>query len=128
MTGLRTTVLRFSRAPLLAALAAALLSTAACTNEPVPDSAPSIVGTLTRVAGDRLLIEEAPSDSSGSAKASVRVISGTEVHRRNGGRMAAAGLRVGQRVSAWFSGPVMESYPVQATAATIVVEADSAVP
>jgi hypothetical protein len=28
-------------------------------------------------------------------------------------------------VSAWFSGPVMESYPVQATAATIVVEADS---
>jgi hypothetical protein len=110
---------------LLAALAAALLSTAACTNEPVPDTPPAIVGTLTRVTTDRLLIEAEPADSSGSAKASVRLTGGTEVHRRSGGRMAAAALRVGQRVSAWFSGPVMESYPVQATAATIVVEADS---
>ena len=34
--------------------------------------------------------------------------------------MSATELRVGQLVKVWFTGPVMESYPLQATAGVIV--------
>lgn len=115
---------------LLPALALAAL--VACTGgqqATVPDGPPSIRGTVTALdqQGERigvLRIEEVPADSSGSDKASVRVGGRTRIYRREGEvlrRIEFRQLRVGQRAEAWFTGPVMESYPVQATAEVIVV-------
>ena len=48
----------------------------------------------------------------------------TDIVRVVDGKMKDASfqeLHVGQRVEAWFQGPVAQSYPVQATAGRIVV-------
>ena len=118
----------------LVPVACALL--AACTPavipEESPEESPDIAGTVTRVdpaggEGERLgtvLIEEVPGEPSGSAKASVSVRRDTGLFRRAAGevrRIDLAGVRVGDRAEAWFTGPVAESYPVQATARAIVV-------
>lgn len=71
-----------------------------------------------------LLIEEKPGEEAGSAKARVRVISDTQFFRQRGdsySKAAPSDLALGQQVKAWFSGPVAESYPVQATASVIVI-------
>ena len=87
-----------------------------------PTEPPAIRGTITAVSEARVLIEEQPGDVWGSAKASVRLLPTTRLVRRSGGSVAPSELRVGQLVSAWFAGPVAESYPVQATASVIVLE------
>jgi hypothetical protein len=93
-----------------------------------PNGPPSIRGTitsLTRLAGQGvILVEERPQDQAGSAKASVTVNAATRIYR---GRVGAStkgsfgDLRTGQRVEVWFNGPVLTSYPVQATASVIVI-------
>ena len=83
-------------------------------------TAPSIVGQVTAVTLPTIVVEEKPTESHGSPKASVRITDGTQVLRRGGGFMSATELRVGQLVKVWFTGPVMESYPLQATAGVIV--------
>jgi Protein of unknown function (DUF3221) len=89
----------------------------------VTSEAPSIQGTVTQKSPGRILIEEEPLDSSRSAKASVRLTSSTRVLR--GGEPARTeDLREGQRVSVWFDGPVLQSYPVQATASAVRIEAE----
>jgi hypothetical protein len=88
----------------------------------VVTEAPSIRGTITRLAAGRILVEEEPLDSSGSAKASVRLTASTRVLRASGEALGRQDLRVGQQVSAWFDGPVMQSYPVQATASAVRIE------
>lgn len=80
---------------------------------------PYIVGTITDLDAGEVRIEEVPDDSAGSAKVVARLTDATQIH-------GAATLRVGQRVQAWLTGPVMESYPVQGTAARLVVVEDSA--
>ena len=104
----------------------------AATDPPAPDAAaaiphttPSIVGQVTAVALPMVAVEEKPAEQQGSAKASVRVTNATQVLRQGQGAVSAAELRVGQRVKVWFTGPVMESYPLQATAGLIVIEPDS---
>jgi hypothetical protein len=67
------------------------------TNEP-----PSIQGTVTQKSSDRILIEEEPLDSSGSAKASVQLSPSTRILRIGGEPGARDDLQRGQRVSAWF--------------------------
>lgn len=84
----------------------------------------AIRGTITHRGADRILIEEEPLDSSGSAKASVRLTSATRVLRGGGETGRRDDLTVGQEVSAWFDGPVMESYPVQATASAVRIESE----
>ena len=91
----------------------------------VTSEAPSIQGTVTRKMPDRILIEEEPLDSTGSAKANVRLTSSTRVLRSSGEDSRPDDLRVGQKVSAWFNGPVMQSYPVQATARAVRIESDN---
>ncbi len=101
----------------------------------IPSDPPSIRGTITNAtaatSGDRLgsiLVEEVPSDQSGSNKSSVRVTRDTRILVRESGglrRGTFADLRTGQIAEAWFTGPVMESYPTQATASVVVVNADS---
>lgn len=96
--------------------------------EAAPSGPPSIRGTitsLTPVAGQGvILVEERPQDQAGSNKASVTVNAATRIYR---GRVSASttgsfgDLRNGQQVEVWFDGPVLTSYPVQATASVIVI-------
>ncbi len=93
-------------------------------NAPVacpPSCAPS--GTSMRA----LLIEEVAGGlSTGGAKSRLTVPSTARVLRRAEAGVTDVGfgaLRVGQRVEAWFTGPVAESYPTQTTASVIVVTA-----
>ncbi len=93
----------------------------------VPTSAPGIAGRITSVnrAGERIgsiRVEEQPAQASGSAKAVATVTQGTVVLRGVTEPRDVNDLRVGQWVRVWFDGPVMESYPVQATAGTIVID------
>jgi hypothetical protein len=93
-----------------------------------PTGPASIRGTITNVnshAGQGvILVEERPQDQAGSAKASVTVNAASRIYR---GRVSAAtrgsfsDLRIGQLVEVWFSGGVLDSYPVQAAASVIVI-------
>lgn len=94
-----------------------------------PPSAPAdITGTVDDLsigtAGDSLpvlLIVADPGSTSSVDRASVRVTKSTVVWTADGVRGAASALAKGGRVAVWFSGPVAESYPVQATAGAIEI-------
>ena len=89
----------------------------------IPGEAASITGVVTDIGPDRRIrIEEQPGESAGSAKAVVRLTEDAKIHNRAGTRATFGDIQNGMRVSAWFTGPVMESYPVQAMANVIVIE------
>ena len=95
----------------------------AATDSTTPEvliTTPSIVGQVTAIALPMVIVEENPAESHGSDKARVRVTDGTQVLRQ-GEVVGIAELQVGQQVKVWFTGPVMESYPAQATASVIVI-------
>jgi len=70
-----------------------------------------------------LRIEENPAEESGAAKAHVKVPNDVAIwDRGSGARRTFEDIRERVMVSAWFTGPVAESYPVQATAKAIVIE------
>jgi hypothetical protein len=77
---------------------------------------------LTVIEPDRVRIEENPADLGGSAKAVLRVTESTRILHRSGAAVSLSDFRVGKRVRAWVTGPIMESYPVQATASAVVIE------
>ncbi len=126
----------------LTAVLALLLSAPACTggapgepdppgalNAGVPGEAASIIGEIKQVEGREgrrgMLVEQIATRSAGYPVAWVYVGSSTRILVRSGGRTSrgtAADLAVGAKVYAWFTGPVRESYPVQADAGTILVE------
>ena len=94
----------------------------------IPATPESIVGQITALdrGGERIgdvRVETQPSDSSGSPKAVVRVSQQTLVTTEARGIADYNDLRVGQTVRVWFTGPVRESYPVQAEAGTLVIGA-----
>jgi hypothetical protein len=114
---------------------ALLILLTACAGPPEmpPTSQPSISGVITRAervsAGNdviaRIVVEENPAESAGSAKASVRITPRTRIIAREGASSRSNPLDAlieGARVSVWFTGPVAESYPVQATADVVVLE------
>lgn len=71
-----------------------------------------------------ILIEGAVEKDTKFDKASVTVKDNTRIFKREGESyrpVAFDYLKVGQRVQARFTGPVLESYPVQTTASEIVV-------
>jgi len=89
-------------------------------------------GDLGRATGDEsaaapigvVLVEENPDEETGSQKDSVTVTKATRLFERQGGDLARIrfdDLKAGQRARAWYTGPVAESYPRQATASLIVV-------
>jgi hypothetical protein len=91
----------------------------------IPLAAPSIDGRITaREAASVMVVASAPSPG-GYDRASVRIDAATQVLRADGERVSADALAVGQSVRAWFDGPVMESYPVQAHAGTIVIDSEA---
>lgn len=71
-----------------------------------------------------VLIEGALEDDTQYDRASVNITDQTRLLKQVGQERVPAtveDLRVGQRVAAKFTGPVLESYPVQATASEIVI-------
>jgi hypothetical protein len=86
----------------------------------------SIRGEITEVSrsAEVVLVEEDPSDRSGSAKGEFAVDGETEILEQRDGDLAPVAfedLRVGQVVEATYSGPVAESYPTQGVAGRIVI-------
>lgn len=97
---------------------------------PAPD--PDIRGVVTAVepSGEavtsiRVVWTDAPSVGAKSSydAAQVAVVASTDIRRRTGGvdEPASSEFKIGDVVEVWFTGPVRESYPVQATAATVVI-------
>ncbi|MEX2569977.1 MAG: hypothetical protein WD737_01630 [Gemmatimonadota bacterium] len=87
-----------------------------------PTEPPDIQGIVSSTDSGTILIETNPLDESGSPKAMVRLTPETAVMYRGGDAASRGELTIGHNVSAWFQGPAMESYPLQATGATIVIE------
>ena len=119
----------------LAILVLAALLFAACGGDAddIGDRNPDIRGEITSLtpgSGDTLvtiLIEGKVEPDTGYDKASLRVAKDTEVFRLQGADQVEAewsDLAEGQKVEAWFEGPVAESYPVQAKAGRIVILSD----
>ncbi len=108
---------------LLAVLGIALATAAPALAEP---SGNSIRGTITEVSrsAEVVLVEENPSEESGSAKGEFAVSGETEILEQRGQDLAPVSfedLRVGQMVEATYTGPVAESYPTQGVAGRIVI-------
>ena len=117
--------MRMVRLALLAALLTScnpLSSFPGVTQRGIPDEAPSICGLITALSANSVRVEEDPRVASGSAKAMLRVQENTRVLHRDGRAASYAALAVGQTISAWFDGPVAESYPVQTAAGVIMLE------
>jgi hypothetical protein len=116
---------RRRRAKSLALLVAALgiVLAAPALAEP-PES--SIRGVITEVSrsAEVVLVEEDPSDESGSAKGQFAVTGETEILEQRDEDLVPVSfeaLRVGQMVEATYAGPVAESYPTQGIAGRIVI-------
>jgi LPXTG-motif cell wall-anchored protein len=87
-------------------------------------------GEITEISrsAEVVLVEEDPSDESGSAKGEFAVTEETEILERRDGDLAPVAfeeLRVGQVVEATYTGPVAESYPTQGVAGRIVILEES---
>ena len=93
----------------------------ACTTAPPVDlESANMRGVITRVNVDGRYLVESPEGSPGVGKCVVRVTPETELISAAGTAIESS-LEVGTDVSVWFTGPVMKSYPAQATAARIYV-------
>jgi hypothetical protein len=119
---------------------AACLAAPACSGAPgepdapglsasVPTEAASIIGDIRQVEQTngrlRILVEQIPTRSAGYPIAWIAINRGTDVVQRAGGsvsRGSSQELAAGMRVQVWFTGPVAESHPVQATAGIVLIE------
>jgi hypothetical protein len=95
---------------------------------PPPSSPADITGAVADVSigagGDSLpvlLVVADPGSTSSVGRASVRLTKDTVVWTAQGTRGDAGDLAEGEQVDVWFSGPVAESYPVQATAGVVMI-------
>lgn len=71
-----------------------------------------------------VLIEENPAEEYGSQKDSVSITKSTKLLKQEREELVSVGfddLKVGHRAKAWYTGPVAESYPRQATASVVVI-------
>jgi Protein of unknown function (DUF3221) len=92
----------------------------------------SYVGYITSISENSVLVEEDPQDpvlgGAESNKGYFSVGDETEIFRLVGGDAVAPAtfeeLEVGQLVSATYSGPILESYPPQGGAGSIVILAE----
>jgi hypothetical protein len=86
------------------------------------------VGYITSISGDSVLVEEDPASEWEGNKGYFTVTAETEILRLVEGDMVAPAafeeLEVGQLVSATYSGPILESYPPQGGAGSIVILQD----
>lgn len=103
----------------VALVVAAALVVTGCSPSGPPDSDPSIRGTVSTVTGSTMLIEGVVESDTSFDKASVTITEDTQIFNADNRPVSAVDLSPGLRVEAWFTGPVAESYPVQATASDI---------
>lgn len=108
--------------PLLLAAVVALPALAGCAKPEPPD----IRGKITHFAeipnGVAILVEGKVAEGTTYDKASVTVNKATEVVREGkDDDVGIKALSAGQTVEVWFTGPVAESYPVQAAAEKVVI-------
>jgi predicted secreted protein len=100
----------------------------------IPSEEPDIIGTITEIdninsdtAYGRILVElEKPNNT--SDKFWVTVTDSTVILIGDDGELQEVDFRIlgeGQQLDIWFSGPVMESYPAQVSAARIVITENS---
>lgn len=117
---------------LCAAICAAASSCGDSAGLPTEPTAPvGIAGRITSVVPSgnfrgTILVEFDPSSPSSGPKALVTVTGASIILlvSRDEGEFRA--LQLGQWVRVWFDGPVAESYPVQGTAATVVIDSAGA--
>jgi len=138
MTRSRSISIKAVLPALTAALAVVLLSACAGDGDAAPapiTGDPDIRGAITSIsAGDgdvigSVRIVGAIAQDTAYDRAVVRVESDTRILRGAGNatmEVTFGDLTVGQTVEAWFTGPVAESYPVQAKASQIVILAEPA--
>jgi hypothetical protein len=87
------------------------------------NTAPFLTGVITRIDGDRYLVEEFPDQQQGNkcwfaVSAETRILVQVDGESQPGTR---ADLQVGKRVAAIVTGPVLESYPCQGGADVLTV-------
>ena len=97
-------------------------ATGAVVGRAIPIEDPSIRGVVTAAGNGSLQVETDPSEVSGSPKAIIRLMPNATISYRNGEAADEHDITVGKNVSVWFEGPVAESYPVQASTSTVVIE------
>lgn len=115
--------------PVLALLALVAFLVAGCgTGNTAAPANPDVRGTITSVSGSAnsgsIFIDGTTLETTGIDKANVTIDSKTEILRRQGGKLQKArfsDFRVGQMAQATFTGPVLQSYPVQGTAHQVVI-------
>lgn len=132
LTRRRLPALRWIRGALVAVVVAA------CSDSPtapvIPSTPAGIAGRITSVVPNghfsgRVLVEFDPISPNAGPKAIVTVDGATDIFVVKSGVTTAyentgefRSLAVGQWVRVWFRGAVAESYPVQGTGATVVVD------
>ncbi len=107
----------------------AMLSVTAAVAVAQTEPGDGVQGFVTDVSGTAVLVEENPADESGSAKGYFTVTGETEILRQQDGTLVPATfeeLQVGQPVAATYSGPILESYPPQGAAGSLVILEDPA--
>lgn len=124
-------MIRATRSGAAAVLVALALSAvlAGCAVSAPPDSQPSIRGPITSISAGAegfgtILVEETSPQGLSFDKASLAITKDTKLLKRDGDgyvEFAYGGLSEGMFVEVWITGPVRESYPVQADADTLVV-------
>jgi hypothetical protein len=110
-------------------LATTLALVACAPGSTVPAGDPSIRGTITSItpapSGGSILVEAPGTAEFDYDKASVWVTAETKLLRLDADgkttRITFDDLAGDQTVDVWFEGPVAESYPVQASAGTVLV-------
>ena len=115
--------------PVLALLALVAFLVAGCgTGNTAAPANPDVRGTITSVSGSAtsgsIFIDGTTLEISGIDKAKLTINDATEILRQQGGKLQRArfsDLRVGQTAQATFSGPVLQSYPVQGTARQVII-------
>lgn len=109
---------------LVASVVAILLVAAGAVALAQTEPANGVQGFITSISGTVVLVEENPTDESGSNKGAFTVTGETQILRDEGGELVPAAfedLQVGELVTATYTGPVAESYPTQGTAGSIVI-------
>lgn len=110
---------------ILMAVTLTMLVTATAAVALAQEESVSYIGYVTSISGDSVLVEEDPASDWGGNKGYFTVTGETEILRLVGGDAVAPAtfeeLEVGQLVEATYSGPILESYPTQGGASSIVI-------
>lgn len=91
----------------------------------VPDQKPDTTGVITSLEGARMLVKEDRKIASGEpGQVWVTLDAHSQIAVRDKGALrpgTATDLKLDKKVEVWFAGPILESYPAQASARFVVV-------